>query len=197
MTEMEQEQKLSRNESRKLREEISEIRRIGKLQNMSDEADTFIENGNSLEQFRNYGMDKISNDEPLPTPLCDGLGNSTAKRSTAFNKGYDETFSLQRAIQGCLDPSKKGFEHEVQADYQRNQELKNEHGIIIPTEAVLGKRTMTAGNLGGNISDISDSSKLVPFVQRIGVYSSMGLTEFNGMTSVSYTHLTLPTTPYV
>lgn len=180
---MEEEKKLSRNESRKLREEISEIRHIGKKHNMSDEADTFIENGNSLEQFRSYVMESKVNNIPLPTPLTDGLGNAIYRNAPAVHKGYDETFSLQRAIQGCLDPSKKGFEHEVQADYQRNQELKNEHGIIIPTEAVLGQRTMTAGNLGGNISDISDSSKLIPFVQRQGVYSSMGLTEFNGMTS--------------
>ena len=42
---------------------------------------------------------------------------------------------------------------------------------------------MTVGNLAGNVSDISDSAKLIPFVQRTGVYSSIGLTEFSGMSS--------------
>ena len=46
------EEKLSRSEARKLRDEITEIRDLGKLHNMSDEADDFIANGNSLEQFR-------------------------------------------------------------------------------------------------------------------------------------------------
>ena len=173
---MNEEKKLSRNEARKLREEISEIRRLGVKHGLSAEADDFIENGNSLEQFRSYLLESIKS-EPLDLP------STITNKAPAFNKGYDESFSLQRAIQGCLNPEKRGFEHEIQADLQRNQELKNEHGIIIPTEAVLGQRTMTVGNLAGNVSDISDSGKLIPFVQRTGVYSSIGLTEFNGMSS--------------
>ena len=45
-----EEQKLSRNESKKLREEIVEMRALGKHHNQSDMADEFISNGNSLEQ---------------------------------------------------------------------------------------------------------------------------------------------------
>ena len=100
-----------------------------------------------------------------------------------INKGTSEQYSISNAIRGCVDSKYKGFEHEVSQDYQRNQDLKNEHGIIIPTEAVLGQRTMTVGNLAGNVSSISDASKLIPFVQRVGVYSSMGLTEFAGFSS--------------
>ena len=100
-----------------------------------------------------------------------------------INKGYGEDYSISNAIRGCLDARHKGFEHEVSQDLQRNQALKNEHGIIVPTAEVLGTRTMTVGNLAGNVSDISDASKLIPKVIRKGVYTSIGLTEFSGMSS--------------
>ena len=170
------EEKMSRSEARKLRDEITEIRDLGKLHDMSDIADDFIENGNTLEQFRNYVLENISNSEPLDLP-------STINKAPAFNRGFSEDYSLANAIKGCLDPKHRGFEHEVSQDLQRNQSLKNEHGVIVPTEQVLGQRTMTVGNLAGNVSDISDSAKLIPFVQRKGVYSSIGLTEFSGMSS--------------
>ena len=169
-------EKMSRSESRKIRDEISEIRKLGVMHNLSNEADDFIENGNSLEQFRSYVLENISNSEPLDLP-------STIGKAPAFNRNYSEEYSLTNAIKGCLDPKHRGFEFEVSQDLQRNQELKNEHGVIVPTDHILGQRTMTVGNLAGNVSDISDSAKLIPFVQRQGVYSSIGLTEFAGMSS--------------
>ena len=169
-------EKMSRSESRKIRDEISEIRRLGVMHNLSNEADDFIENGNSLEQFRNYVLENIDNSKPLDLP-------STLGKAPAFNRNYSEEYSLANAIKGCLDPKHRGFEFEVSQDLQRNQELKNEHGVIVPTDHILGQRTMTVGNLAGNVSDISDSAKLIPFVQRQGVYSSIGLTEFAGMSS--------------
>jgi HK97 family phage prohead protease len=158
--------------TRKERKEVAEIVALGNQHNMSVEAQQFIENGNSLEQFRKHILDNISNDEPLPV-----------MEAPMINKGTNEQYSISNAIRGCVDAKYRGFEHEVSQDLQRKQTLKNEHGIIIPTEAVLGQRTMTVGNLGGNVSSISDASKLIPFVQRQGVYSSIGLTEFNGFSS--------------
>ena len=154
------------------RKEVAEIVALGNRHNMSDVAQEYIENGNSLEQFRAYVLENITNDAPLPET-----------KAPAFNKGYKEEYSIANAIRGCIDAKHRGFEHEVSQDLQRNQELKNEHGVIIPTDKVLGQRTMTVGNLAGNVSDISDSAKLIPFVQRQGVYSSIGLTEFSGMSS--------------
>jgi len=126
---------------------------LGVMHNLSNEADDFIENGNSLEQFRSYVLENISNSEPLDLP-------STIGKAPAFNRNYSEEYSLANAIKGCLDPKHRGFEFEVSQDLQRNQELKNEHGVIVPTDHILGQRTMTVGNLAGNVSDISDSAKL-------------------------------------
>ena len=167
------EEKLSRNQKKNLREEISEIRALAKRHNMDDLGDDAIDSGMSLNEFRKLILKEIDNSEPL----------STGKAPMINLRSSDETYSISNAIRGCINPKEKGIEHEISQDYQRNQELKNEHGVIVPTEAVLGQRTMTVGNLAGNVSSISDASKLIPFVQRTGVYSSMGLTEFAGFNS--------------
>ena len=172
-------EKLSRNERKALREEISSIRHLAKKFGFEDLGDKAIEEGMSLDAFRSVMWEakeeKQARDEFANTYVT--------PKAPAFNKGYKEEYSLSNALRGCLDARHKGFEHEVSQDLQRSQPLKNEHGIIVPTSEVLGTRTMTAGNLGGNISDISDASKLIPKVIRKGVYSSIGLTEFSGMSS--------------
>lgn len=167
------EKELSRNQKKNLREEISEIRALAKRHNMDDLGDDAIDSGMSLNEFRKLILREIDNSEPL----------STGKAPMINLRSSDETYSISNAIRGCINPKEKGIEHEISQDYQRNQELKNEHGVIVPTEAILGQRTMTVGNLAGNVSSISDASKLIPFVQRTGVYSSMGLTEFAGFSS--------------
>ena len=169
----EMEEKLSRSQKKNLREEISEIRALAKRHNMDDLGDDAIDSGMSLNEFRKVVLREIDNSEPL----------STGKAPMINLRSSNETYSISNAIRGCLNPKEKGFEHEISQDYQRKQELKNEHGVIVPTEAILGQRTMTVGNLAGNVSSISDASKLIPFVQRVGVYSSMGLTEFAGFSS--------------
>ena len=167
------EEKLSRSQKKNLREEISEIRQLAKKHNLDDLGDDAIDTGMPLSQFRELVLNEISNDKPLPI----------GKAPMINLRNSNETYSISNAIRGCLNPQERGFEHEISQDYQRNQELKNEHGVIVPTEAILGTRTMTVGNLAGNVSSISDASKLIPFVQRTGVYSSMGLTEFAGFTA--------------
>ena len=157
--------------TRSERQEVAEIVALGNQHNMSDVAQTYIENGNSLEQFRAYVLENICTDKPLPET-----------KAPAFNKGHKEEYSVLNALKGCLDPKHRGFEFEVSKDLQRTQPLKNEHGVIIPLEQ-LGQRTMTVGNLAGNVSDISDAGKLIPFVQRKGLYQSMGVTTFSDMSS--------------
>jgi len=171
---MEQEQKLSRSDSRKLREEISEIRHIGKKHNMSDEADNFIENGNSLEQFRSYVMESKVNDIPLPTPLTDGLGNSVRK-APAFNRGYGEEYSVAKAILGMDDTSKRGFEWEVSQDLERQQPKSNPNAVIIDM-----KRTMTSGTAGANTIETNVSSSIQDFMQQKAVLQNVGASNFAG-----------------
>ena len=166
------EESISRNEKRKLREEIAEIRALAKRHNLDDLGDDAIDSGISLTEFRKIVLDNVTNDKPLHT-----------SKAPAFVKRNNEEYSVGNAIRGCIDKKYRGFEHEISQDMQRNQELKNEHGIIVPIQAVLGSRAMSVGSNAGNVSDISDASKLIPFVQKTGVYNSIGLTVFEGFSS--------------
>ena len=158
-------EKLSRTESRKLREEITEIRDLGKLHNMSDEADDFISNGNTLEQFRSYVLKNISNAEPLPTP-------STLGKAPAFNKGYNEDYSVLRALQGIDDVSMRGYEWEVSKDLERSMPKSN------PNSVILDIRTMTSGTAGANTIQSTVQNNIHDFMQQKSIMANLGATTF-------------------
>ena len=61
-----EEQKITRSEAKSIKEEISEILALGKHHNQRDLADSYIENGNSLQQFRSALLEALGNDAPLP-----------------------------------------------------------------------------------------------------------------------------------
>ena len=165
------EEKTSKEQERRFRKEIAEIRALGKHHGLSDLADSAIESGLNLEQFRSKLLDEISNAEPLPLA------------PVVMTKRTHEEYNVSRAILGCIDPQYRGFEHEISQDLARDNKKRGSNSIIIPTQEVLGQRTLSASNLGGNISSIADGSKLVPFVQRFGVYGNLGIQEFTGLSS--------------
>ena len=159
-----EEQKLSRNESRKLREEITEIRRLGVKHDMSKEADDFIENGNSLEQFRSYVLDSIKS-EPLDLPSTIG---SPSIRTNSSRQDY----SVMRAIAGIDDPSKRGYEWEVSQDLERSMPKNNPNSVIIDT------RTMTSGTAGANTIQTNVQSNIHDFMQQKSIAMNLGATTF-------------------
>ena len=115
-----EDKKISRSEANSIREEITEIRALGKHNNQSDLADQYIENGNSLEQFRSALLDAISNDKPLPVG-----------KAPAFIQSRHEEYSVSKAILGMDDVSKRGFEWEVSKDLERGQPKMNPNNVII------------------------------------------------------------------
>lgn len=158
-----EEQKLSRNDSRKIREEISEIRALGKKHNLSDLADDYIENGNSLEQFRNTLLDKISNDVPLPVG-----------KAPAFIRSSEQKYSVTNAIAGIDDPSKRGYEWEVSRDLERSMPKSNPNSVILDT------RTMTSGTAGANTIQNTVHGNIHDFMQQQSIALKLGATNFGG-----------------
>ena len=76
------EESISRNEKRKLREEIAEIRALAKRHNLDDLGDDAIDSGMSLTEFRKIVLDNVSNDEPL-----------YSSKAPAFVKRNNEEYS--------------------------------------------------------------------------------------------------------
>ena len=160
-----EEQKLSRSQSKKLRDEIVEIRSLGKQHNLSDMADEFISNGNSLEQFRSALLEAISNQEPLDTPEVPAFVRNTKQ----------EEYSVVRAIEGIEDVSKRGYEWEVSKDLERSMPKTN------PNSVILDLRTMTSGTAGANTIQTTVDSSIQDFIQAKSVMSNVNAQRFNGL----------------
>ncbi len=155
-----EEQKLSRSESRKIREEISEIRALGVRHDLSDPADEYIANGNSLEQFRSYVLSNISNDEPLP------IGKAPAYIQ------QNQEYSVLRALEGIDDASKRGYEWEVSQDLERSMPKSNPNAVILDT------RTMTSGTAGANTIQSTVQGNIHDFMQQKSIALNLGATTF-------------------
>jgi len=160
-----EEQKLSRSQSKKLREEIVEIRSLAKQHDMSDMADEFIANGNSLEQFRSALLDAISNDEPLETPEVPAFVRNIKQ----------EKYSVVRAIEGIEDVSKRGYEWELSKDLERSMPKTN------PNSVILDLRTMTSGTAGANTIQTTVDQSIQDFIQAKSVMANVNAQRFNGL----------------
>ena len=160
-----EEQKLSRSETKKLREEIVEIRSLGSRHQLSDMADDFIANGNTLEQFRSALLEQISNTEPLDTPDV---------ASYVRNIKQPE-YSVVRAIEGIEDVSKRGYEWEVSKDLERSMPKSN------PNSVILDLRTMTSGTAGQDTIQTTVDSSIQDFIQAKSVMANVNAQRFNGL----------------
>lgn len=160
-----EEQKLSRSEAKKLREEIVEIRALGSKHNLSDMADDFIANGNSLEQFRSALLEKITNKEPLDTPDV---------ASYVRNIRQPE-YSVVNAIKGIEDVSKRGYEWEVSKDLERSMPKTN------PNSVILDLRTMTSAGAGASTIQTTVDQSIQDFIQAKSVMANVNAQRFNGL----------------
>ena len=159
-----EDKKISRSEANGIREEISEIRALGKQHNLSDLADQYIENANTLEQFRSAVLDNVANDQPLPVA-----------KAPAFIQSRHEEYSVSKAILGMDDVSKRGFEWEVSKDLERGQPKMNPNNIIIDMT-----RTMNQGTAGANTIETQVSSSIQAFMQQKSIMQNLGATNFGG-----------------
>ena len=160
-----EEQKLSRSETKKLREEIVEIRALGSKHNLSDMADDFIANGNSLDQFRSALLEKITNSEPLDTPDV----------ASYVRNIKEPEYSVVRAIEGIEDVSKRGYEWEISKDLERSMPKTN------PNSVILDLRTMTSGTAGANTIQTTVDSSIQDFIQAKSVMANVNAQRFNGL----------------
>ena len=161
-----EDKKISRSEAKNMREEISSIRALGKKHDLSDLADDFIENGNSLEQFRSVVLEQISS-EPLP------IMSLSNKNHPSHVRNNNEEYSVAKAILGMDDVSQRGFEWEVSQDLERSQPKSNPNAVIIDMT-----RTMTSGTAGANTIETVVSSSIANFMQQKSIMQNLGATNF-------------------
>jgi HK97 family phage major capsid protein/HK97 family phage prohead protease len=158
-----EEQKITRSEAKSIKEEISEILALGKHHNQRDLADSYIENGNSLQQFRSALLEALGNDAPLPVG-----------KAPAFIQSKQD-YSVANAILGMDDVSKRGLEWEISQDLERSQPKSNPNAVIIDMT-----RTMNSGTAGANTIETSVSNSIQDFMQQKSIMQNMGATNFGG-----------------
>jgi len=158
-----EEQKITRSEAKSIKEEISEILALGKHHNQRDLADSYIENGNSLQQFRSALLEALGNDAPLPVG-----------KAPAFIQSKQD-YSVANAILGMDDVSKRGLEWEISQDLERSQPKSNPNAVIIDMT-----RTMNSGTAGANTIETAVSSSIQDFMQQKSIMQNMGATNFSG-----------------
>jgi HK97 family phage major capsid protein/HK97 family phage prohead protease len=146
--------------TRKERQEVAEIIALGDAHNMSAEAREYIENGNSLEQFRAFVLENIQTSEPLPTTSA-----------PAFIQQSEE-YSVARAIEGIDDVTKRGYEWEISRDLERSMPKSN------PNSVILDIRTMTSGTAGANTIQTTVQSNIHDFMQQKSIMANLGATTF-------------------
>ena len=106
---------------------ISDILRIGELHHVQDLARQFVDNGRSVDEFRQAVLERLgqSGGDPIPQPVT--VGNDMTQRE-------HENFSILRAMRAAIsgDWSEAGLEREVSAAIAK-QLGRATDGFFIPT----------------------------------------------------------------
>ncbi|CAB5170672.1 hypothetical protein D3OALGA1CA_5710 [Olavius algarvensis associated proteobacterium Delta 3] len=128
-------------------EELKEIRALGKVHGFEAEADRAIDNDWPLERFREFVMDKLTeqNLKPIETPGSVVLG---------LNDRQAQSFSFVRFYNALANPQDQnaqrnaGFELEVCRAYADRIGSRGE-GFRIPPEALVGRDLTVGTDAGG------------------------------------------------
>jgi len=164
-----EEQKLSRSDSRKLRDDISSIRRLAKTFKCEDLGDKAIEDGLSLAEFRTIAVEKYESDQRQAE-----FKNTYISEAPYVARGYNQEYSVLRALEGIDDASKRGYEWEVSQDLERTMPKRNTNAVILDT------RTMTSGTAGANTIQTNVQNNIHDFMQQKSIALNLGATTFGG-----------------
>ena len=125
-----------------MQKNVREIQALGKHHNQRDLADSAIQNGQTVEQFRGSLLDTISNDKPL----------EVAPAVLGLNENERSEYSLIKAINASStgDWSKAGYERELSEEIAQRTG-KEARGFYMPSDLNWGQRDqkVTPNSAGG------------------------------------------------
>lgn len=166
-----EDQKLSRNERKEMRAEISEIRTLAKRYKFDELGDKAIDEGLSVDKFRTILFEAVEEKRK-----ADEFKNTYVAPSSYVQTGSrgKHEYSIVRAIEGIDDPSKRGYEWEISKDLERTMPKSNPNAVILDT------RTMTSGTAGANTIQTNVLNSVHDFMQQISIVQSLNPTNFSG-----------------
>ena len=146
----------SKKEIRSERERVSEILSLADFHDKRELGAEFIECGSTVEEFRSALLDEVSS-----KPMSFGSRNIP-----------HEEYSVARAIEGLIDPTKRGYEFEVSKDMERNFNKQNPNSVLIDTRAMTGS---------SNTVQTSVQASVEPFLQQKSVIGNLNTRTFSGL----------------
>ena len=136
----------------KMENNAKEIIDLGRQHGKEDLAMDAVQNGESLQNFKERLLNLVANDKPL------GLVNSDVVK---------ESFNLGRAIKGVVNNDLDG----VEAEY--HQEMTRKYGKLGEGKIYIDTRAMTASNSSSLIS--SYTQDVVSSGKQFGLYQELGV----------------------
>lgn len=113
-------------------EEIKEILAVGEAHNMHREAQEFVNNGKTAQQFKSYVLEKLAASGNTPVETDPEIGLTARER---------RQFSFLKALRYLSDPKKQSFRDDAgfeiacsQAVEQRTR--RNAKGLFVPTDVL-------------------------------------------------------------
>jgi len=152
-----------KNKSEDIRKEIKEIYRLGREFNMLEDAEKFIDEGKSLEEFRAYVLEKIKA-EPIELPL-----------KVDMNEREIKEYSLLRAIQQAVRNNGKlvdGFEREIHEELEKKFG-KPARGFYVPVQVLT--RDVTTTTAAGAVETKLLTSDFIDMLKNKLVLSKAGV----------------------
>ena len=145
------------------------IAAIGRQFKASDEALSFIAEGKSADQFKDYLLEQRAN-EPVAVP-------SDEREEIGLSDKEVEQYSLKRAIEAVASgrPSDAGLEMEA-SDAVAKRSGKSPRGFFLPndvTNRFVGQRDLTAG-AASNGAKLVDEIVQVPVIEALRARMVMG-----------------------
>jgi HK97 family phage major capsid protein/HK97 family phage prohead protease len=137
--------------------EVREIIALGDAHNMRDEANKWVNEGRSAQEFKDHVLAELQkkNVKPVETPDTDqdiGLTRKEAKQ-----------FSFMRAIRALAHPGNRAFQKDAGFEFECSQAVESKShrtakGLFVPTDVLrqsFGKRDLEAqiGTAGGYLVD--------------------------------------------
>ena len=157
------------------------IAAIGRQFNASDEALTFISEGKSADQFKDFLLEQRAN-EPVAVP-------SDEREEIGLSDKEVEQYSLKRAIEAVASgrPQDAGLEMEASHAVAKRTG-KSPRGFFLPndvTNRFVGQRDLTAGASAAG-AKLVDEIVQVPVIEALRarmVMGQLGATVLNGLSS--------------
>ncbi|NOD67607.1 phage major capsid protein [Ruegeria sp. HKCCD7303] len=140
--------------------DAAQIMQLGMRHDMAQEAESAVEKGTSLTEFRNLVLDKLETAEPVSNSYAPPTYGHESKRD----------FDLGRFIRGKLSNDWSEAETERRISAELTRETRGSRGTVVPAEALAVRAPMMTTTGASPLVDIEHRPDL--FVQSLGAAST-------------------------